>query len=77
VLIVALFHSAFNAISGSENVTPILIPGTAASLIPIAAVAVIAVLVAVFTRGRLAYEPERAVPRAAEAGGATAQPRVR
>jgi membrane protease YdiL (CAAX protease family) len=76
VLIVALFHSAFNAISGSENVTPILIPGTAASLIPIAAVAVIAVLLVVFTRGRLAYEPEPAAPRAAEAGGA-AQPRVR
>ena len=60
MLIVALFHSAFNATSGSENVTPILIPGAAASLIPIAAVAVIAVLLAVFTRGRLGYEPERA-----------------
>jgi membrane protease YdiL (CAAX protease family) len=77
VLIVALFHSAFNATSGSENVTPILIPGTAASLIPIAAVAVIAVVLAAVTRGRLAYEPERAEPRAAEAGGAAAQPRVR
>jgi uncharacterized protein len=77
VLIVALFHSAFNAISGSENITPILIPGAAASLIPIAAVAVIAVLLVVFTRGRLAYEPERgAAPRAAEVGGAAAQPRV-
>jgi membrane protease YdiL (CAAX protease family) len=65
VLIVALFHSAFNATSGSENITPILIPGAAASLIPIAAVAVIAVLVGVFTRGRLAYEPERAAPRSA------------
>jgi uncharacterized protein len=60
VLIVALFHSAFNATSGSENITPILVPGSAASLIPIAAVAVIAVLLVVFTRGRLAYEPERA-----------------
>jgi membrane protease YdiL (CAAX protease family) len=60
VLIVALFHSAFNATSGSENITPILIPGTAASLIPIAAVAVIAVLLIVFTRGRLAYEPDHA-----------------
>jgi membrane protease YdiL (CAAX protease family) len=77
VLIVALFHSAFNATSGSENITPILIPGTAASLIPIAAVAVIAVLLVVFTRGRLAYEPERAAPRAAAAGGGAAQPRVR
>jgi uncharacterized protein len=77
VLIVALFHSAFNATSGSENITPILIPGTAASLIPIAAVAVIAVLVAAFTRGRLAYEPERVAPRAAEAERVAARPRVR
>jgi len=64
VVIVGLFHSAFNATSGSENITPILIPGAAASLIPIAAVAVIAVVLVVFTRGRLAYEPERA-PRPA------------
>jgi hypothetical protein len=77
VLIVALFHSAFNATSGSENVTPILIPGTAASLIPVAAVAVIAVLLAVFTKGRLAYEPAGATPRAAEAGEVAAEPRVR
>ena len=76
VLIVALFHSAFNAISGSENITPILISGAAASLIPIGAVAVIAVLLVVFTRGRLAYEPGRVAPGAAEAGGAAAQPRV-
>jgi membrane protease YdiL (CAAX protease family) len=76
VLIVALFHSAFNATSGSENITPILIPGSAASLIPIAAVAVIAVVLVVFTRGRLAYEPERAEPRATQEGGAAAQPRV-
>jgi uncharacterized protein len=68
VLIVALFHSAFNAISGSENITPILLPGTAASLIPIGAVALIAVLLVVFTRGRLAYEPGRVAPRAAEGG---------
>ena len=77
VLIVALFHSAFNAISGSENITPILIPGSAASLIPIAAVALIAVVLVVFTRGRLAYEPGRVAPGAAEVGGAAAQPRVR
>jgi uncharacterized protein len=76
VLIVALFHSAFNATSGSENITPILVPGTAASLISIAAVAVIAVALAAVTRGHLAYEPERAEPRAAKAGGA-AEPRVR
>jgi hypothetical protein len=45
-------------------------------LIPIAAVAVIAVLLGVFTRGHLAYEPQRVAPRAAEAGGAAAHPRV-
>ena len=60
MLIVTLFHSAFNATSGSENITPILIPGSAASLIPIAAVAMIAMLLIVFTRGRLAYEPDHA-----------------
>jgi len=76
VLIVALFHSAFNATSGSENITPILIPGTAASLISIAAVALIAVVLAAVTRGRLAYEPQRVAPQPAEEGGAAAQPRV-
>ena len=76
VLIVALFHSAFNATSGSENITPILIPGTASSLIPIAAVALIAVVLAAVTRGRLAYEPQRVAPQPAEVGGAAAQPRV-
>ncbi len=75
VLIVALFHSVFNATSGSENITPILIPGAAASLTPIAAVAVIAVLLVVLTRGCLAYEQQRAASLA-EAGGAAAQPRV-
>jgi hypothetical protein len=45
-----------------------LISGRAALLIPLA---VVAVLVVLFTRGRLAYEPERA------AGGAAAQQRVR
>jgi hypothetical protein len=37
-------------------------------LIPIGAVALIAVLLVVFTRGRLAYEPGRVAPRAAEGG---------
>jgi hypothetical protein len=35
---------------------------------------VLAVVVAVFTRGRLSYEPERAAPRPAEAEGVAAQP---
>jgi CAAX protease family protein len=77
VLIVALFHSAFNMTNG-QKITPdlLLLPEALASLIPWAAVAVLAVLVVVFTRGRLSYEPERAAPRPAEAGGVAAQPSV-
>lgn len=61
VLVVALFHSAFNMTNG-QKITPelLLLPGTLASLLPVAAVAVLAVLIAVATRGRLSYEPERA-----------------
>jgi hypothetical protein len=47
-----------------------------ASLIPSVAVMMLAVVVAVFTRGRLSYEPERAAARPAEAGGVAAQPSV-
>ncbi len=79
VLIVALFHSAFNSAgTGSEYATRFikeLIPGPAALLIPIAAVAVVAVVVAVLTKGRLAYERERAT-RPAAAGEVAVQPRV-
>lgn len=69
VLIVALFHSSFNAETGSQETTRFmreLIAGPTALLIGLA---VVAVLVAVFARGRLAYEPE--------AGGVAGQPRVR
>ena len=57
VLIVALFHSAFNMTNG-QKITPELLhlPEGLASLIPAAAVAVLAVLLLAFTRGRLAYE---------------------
>jgi uncharacterized protein len=79
VLIVALFHSAFNSAgTGSEYATGFikeLISGPAALLIPIAVVAVLAVVVAVSTRGRLAHERER-VTRPAAAGQAAAQPRA-
>jgi membrane protease YdiL (CAAX protease family) len=65
VLIVALFHSAFNSAgTGSEYATRFikeLIPRPAALLIPLVVVAVVAVLVFLFTRGRLAYEPKHAV----------------
>lgn len=77
VLLVGLFHSAYNMTSSSQNITPELVPGIAAALIPAAAVAVLAVLVVAFTRGRLAYEPERSASRAAEVRGVTAQPSVR
>jgi CAAX protease family protein len=78
VLIVALFHSAFNMTNG-QKITPELLRLSEglASVIPSVVVMVLAVLLVVFTRGRLAYEPGRAVPRAAKAGRAAAQPRVR
>jgi uncharacterized protein len=64
VLIVALFHSSFNSAgTGSDYATRYIeeiIPGPAALLIPMAVVVVAAVLITVFTRGRLAYEPKHA-----------------
>ena len=75
VLIVALFHSAFNSAgSGSGYATRFvkeLIPFPAVLLISIAVVAVLAVVIVLFTRGRLAYKPERA------GGKVAVQPRVR
>jgi membrane protease YdiL (CAAX protease family) len=63
VLIVALFHSSFNSAgTGSEYARRFieeLIAGPAVLLIPMVVVAVLAVLVAVLTRGRLGYEPKR------------------
>jgi uncharacterized protein len=60
VLIVGLFHSAFNMTNG-QKITPELLhlPEGLASVIPSVAVMVFAVLLVVFTRGRLSYEPER------------------
>jgi uncharacterized protein len=79
VLIVALFHSAFNSAgTGADYATRYIeeiVPGPAALLIPMAVVAVVAVLVTVSTRGRLAYEPGRAA-RPVEAATVAAQPRV-
>ena len=79
VLIVGLFHSAFNMTNG-QKITPELLglPSGLASLIPSLAIIIVAVLLVVFTRGRLAYEPTRGAARPAEAGrGATGRPRVR
>ena len=77
VLIVALFHSAYNMTNG-QKITPDLLhlPEDMAALVPAVAVMVLAVMVAVFTRGRLSYEPERAAPRPAEAERVAAQPSV-
>jgi CAAX protease family protein len=77
VLVVGLFHSAFNMTNG-QKITPELLglPGGLASLIPSLAVMMGAVLLVVVTRGRLAYEPERTAPRPAEAGGLAGQPRA-
>ena len=70
VLLVGLFHSAYN-MTNTQTITPELVPG------PEGAVAVLAVLVVAFTWGRLAYEPERAAPPPAVASGDAAQPAVR
>jgi membrane protease YdiL (CAAX protease family) len=61
VLVVALFHSAYNSAwgTGDHKFTGELISGPTATLIPIGAVAVVAVVVTVLSKGRLAYEPER------------------
>jgi hypothetical protein len=66
VLVVALFHSAYNSAwgTGEHKFTGELISGPAATLIPIG---VVAVVVAAFTKGRLSYEPERVPQRAATA----------
>ncbi len=64
VLIVALFHSAFNSATslGAQRFTGELIAGPAL-LYAAGALVAAAVLVVAFTRGRLAYAPERATTR--------------
>ena len=62
VLIVALFHSSFNTVSGSEYTMKFireLIVAPVSILISLAIVAAVAVLLTVLTRGRLGYEPGR------------------
>ena len=77
VLIVALFHSAFNSATGSGGMrfTGELISGPEAQWVPLAVLAVVAVVVAVLTRGRLGYEFERAAGPA-EADGVATRPRM-
>jgi membrane protease YdiL (CAAX protease family) len=81
VLIVALFHCSFNSVSGSEYTMKFfreLISTPVSILISLAIVAVVAVVVSVFTRGCLAYEPGRsAALHPAATGGLAGRPRVR
>lgn len=61
VLVVALFHSAYNSAwsMGDQKFTGELISGSALFLIPIGVLVVFAVAIAVLTKGRLAFKPER------------------
>jgi membrane protease YdiL (CAAX protease family) len=81
VLVVALFHGSFNSVSGSKFTMRFMreiIAAPVSILISLAIVALVAVLVTILTRGRLAYEPGRgAAPQPAGAGGVAGQPRVR
>ena len=61
VLMVGLFHSAFNMVSG-QQVMPELLPGLNSNLLVAAVVAVLAVGLAVSARGRLGREAQRAAP---------------
>jgi uncharacterized protein len=83
VLVVALFHSAYNSAwgTGDHKFTGELIPGPAAALIPIGVVALAAVAVEALSRGRLAYKPGQgaATERYGRSGpgeGATANPLI-
>jgi uncharacterized protein len=59
VIMAGLFHSAFTMVSG-QKIMPQLVPGLNSNLLAAAVVAVLAVLLAVFTRDRLGYEHKRA-----------------
>jgi hypothetical protein len=76
VLIVALFHSAFNSATslGEQKFTGELISGSAL-LYAVVTLVALAMLIALFTRGRLGYDSERAADPA-EADGVAARPRV-
>lgn len=64
VLLVGLFHSSFDATTSAFGRT-FVVPGPAGTaflsgfVIPSAVVALFAVMVVVFTRGRLSYKPDR------------------
>jgi uncharacterized protein len=64
VLLVGMFHSSFNVTASAFGP---FIPRETSFLIAAGVVAVAAVLIVVFTRGRLSYKPERASQPAAAA----------
>jgi len=73
VILVGLFHSAFNITIGNEVMPELLnLPASQTSLMCLGVLAVLAVAGGVFTRGRLAYQG-----RPAGAAGVAAQPKVR
>jgi hypothetical protein len=58
VLLVGMFHSSFNVTTSAFG-TFIPVPAGSTFLISAPVVAVAAVLIVAFTRGRLSYEPDR------------------
>ena len=73
LIVVGLFHSAFNITIGNEVMPELLnLPASETSLMCLGVLVVLAVAVVVFTRGRLAYQG-----RPAGAVGVAAQPKMR
>jgi uncharacterized protein len=59
VLLVGIFHSSFNVTTSAFGNAFIPVPAGSTFLIAAPVVAVAAVLIVVFTKGRLSYEPDR------------------
>jgi hypothetical protein len=73
LIVVGLFHSAFNITIGNQVMPQLLnLPASETSLMCLGVLAVLAVAVVAFTGGRLAYQR-----RPARAMGLAAQPKMR
>lgn len=70
ILIAALLHAVFNTVDDAK-LTGQLVPESAVMWIPLAAVALLAVLVTLLSRGQLAYEPEPGATREGSAPDGT------